>query len=280
MGRLRRLDSELVRRKLAPSRTRAAALIREGRGLVDGQQADKPARQIDPAQALVVTENGDPDYASRGGHKLAGALDYLGDAAPPISGQVCLDAGASTGGFTDVLLRHGAAKVYAVDVGYGQLAWRLASDPRVDQRDRTNVRLITPEDFDPAPTIIVSDLSFISLTLVIEPLARVAAPRADLILMVKPQFEIGKDRLGAGGVVRDPADHIETVERVARCAIDKGLVLAHVAPSPLPGPAGNVEYFLHLIKGADPSLQAKEGVVSDMIAEAVARGPAGGRTAS
>lgn len=276
MGRLRRLDAEVLRRGLAPSRTRAASLIRSGRVRVDGQVADKPARQIDPAQAVVVTEGVQADFASRGGYKLAGALDYLGEAAPEISGRVCLDAGASTGGFTDVLLRHDARLVYAVDVGYGQLAWRLASDERVVVRDRTNVRLIEAGDFDPAPTLVVSDLSFISLRLVLDPLQRVCAPCADLIVMVKPQFEIGKDRLGAGGVVRDPADHVATVTQVARCALGLGLHVAHAAPSPLPGPAGNVEYFLHLLKRPGNEARACETDLEDMIGSAVRNGPAGG----
>lgn len=280
MGRLRRLDAELVRRGLAESRTRAAQLIRAGRVSVDGQTADKPARQIDPAQALVVAETTDPDFASRGGYKLAGALADLGDAAPAIEGVVCLDAGASTGGFTDVLLREGAALVYAVDVGYGQLAWRLASDERVDVRDRTNVRLIKPEDFDPRPALIVSDLSFISLTLVLEALAAVCAPGGDLIVMVKPQFEIGKDRLGAGGVVRDPADHVETVLGVARFAESVGLEVLHAAPSPLPGPAGNVEYFLHLRHRVETAPAGLEARLEAMVAAAVERGPAGGKVAS
>nr|WP_276529567.1 TlyA family RNA methyltransferase [Nanchangia anserum] len=265
----------MVRRNLAPSRTRASQLINAGRVSVDGQVASKPARQIDPAQAIVVAETTDPDFASRGGYKLAGALDYLGAAAPHIEGRICLDAGASAGGFTDVLLRHSAAKVYAVDVGYGQLAWRLASDTRVDVRDRTNVRLLTPEDFDPRPSLVVSDLSFISLTLVLAPLVNVCTQQADLIVMVKPQFEIGKDRLGAGGVVRDPADHIATVTRVATCACSLGLTVAHAAPSPLPGPAGNVEYFLHLVKGSATTATSADDL-GDMIAAAVKDGPAGG----
>ncbi|MDO4613569.1 MAG: TlyA family RNA methyltransferase [Actinomycetaceae bacterium] len=274
MGRLRRLDSELVRRKLAPSRTRAQELIGARRVYVDGQVATKASRQLDPAQAIEVKDGQAPDYVSRGGHKLAGALDYMGNRAPRVAGTCCLDAGASTGGFTDVLLRRGCEKVYAVDVGYGQLAWSLATDPRVDQRDRTNVRTLKPEDFSPAPELIVSDLSFISLTLVLPALHDVAAPVADFVLMVKPQFEAGKDRVGPGGVVRDTAIHVETVTRVIDAAQELGLALAHVAPSPLPGPAGNVEYFVHLVKGRDVELNV---TVGELVERAVADGPAGAK---
>src|SRR5699024_2590813 len=201
-----RLDAELVRRRLARSRAHAAELIAAGRVRLDGATATKPATQLLPAQAVhVIPDEDDPGYASRGGFKPAGALDALGEAAPPLAGRRALDAGASTGGFTDVLLRRGVAEVVAVDVGYGQLLWRLQNDPRVTVLDRTNVRTLDPAAVAPAPDLVVSDLSFISLTLVLDALVAAATPDADLLLMVKPQFEVGKDRLGAGGVVRDPA---------------------------------------------------------------------------
>ena len=196
--KLRRIDSELVRRGLAKSRSVAAQMIEEGRVKLDGQIVLKPARQMDPAQAILVEESDDPEYVSRGAHKLAGALDALGDKAPVIEGRRALDAGASTGGFTDVLLRRGATSVVAVDVGYGQLAWKLQSDPRVEVHDRTNVRTLDPALVAPAPELVVGDMSFISLTLVLPALVAAAAPHADFLLMVKPQFEIGKDRLGPG----------------------------------------------------------------------------------
>lgn len=196
--KLRRIDSELVRRGLAKSRSAAAQMIEDGRVKLDGQIVLKPARQMDPAQAIIVEESDDPEYVSRGAHKLAGALDALGDKAPLIEGRRALDAGASTGGFTDVLLRRGAASVVAVDVGYGQLAWKLQSDPRVEVHDRTNVRTLDPASVAPAPELVVGDMSFISLTLVLPALVAAAAPDADFLLMVKPQFEIGKERLGHG----------------------------------------------------------------------------------
>ena len=189
--KLRRIDSELVRRGIAPSRSSAARMIEEGRVKLDGQVVLKAARQMDPAQAIVVAESDEADYVSRGAHKLAGVLDALGDRAPRIRGRRALDAGASTGGFTDVLLRRGAASVVAVDVGYGQLAWKLQADPRVEVHDRTNVRTLDPATVAPAPELVVGDMSFISLTLVLPALVAAAAADADFLLMVKPQFEIG-----------------------------------------------------------------------------------------
>lgn len=270
---LRRIDSELVRRGLVRSRTQARELIEAGRVKLDGEVVLKPARQMDPAQALLITETDQIDYVSRGAHKLAGALDALGERAPAVRGVRCLDAGASTGGFTDVLLRRGAASVVAVDVGYGQLAWRLRTDPRVEVRDRTNVRTLAQGDIVPAPALVVSDLSFISLTLVIPALVAVAAPEADFLLMVKPQFEIGRERLGHGGVVRDPDHHVETVESVARCALNHGLDVADVEASPLPGPAGNVEYFLSMRAGHPAAIDPAD--LHERIVDAVHRGPAG-----
>ncbi|MGJ9579702.1 TlyA family RNA methyltransferase, partial [Actinotignum sp. GS-2025c] len=167
MGRLRRVDAELVRRGLARSRQDAAVLIREGQVFLDGAEVTKPARQMDPAQALLVKEAARDRYVSRGAYKLLGALDYLGEAGPRVEGVRALDAGASTGGFTDVLLRRGAAHVVAVDVGYGQLAWKLREDPRVTVLERTNVRTLDPAAVAPAPDLVVGDLSFISLRLLV-----------------------------------------------------------------------------------------------------------------
>jgi 23S rRNA (cytidine1920-2'-O)/16S rRNA (cytidine1409-2'-O)-methyltransferase len=196
--------------------------------------------------ALVVADDpARPDYVSRGGHKLAGALQAF---APgfSVSGRRCLDAGASTGGFTDVLLRAGAGQVVAVDVGYGQLAWSLQSDPRVVVFDRTNIRELTVDVIGGAVDVVVWDLSFISLRLVLDALLGVCASGADLALMVKPQFEVGKDRVGKGGVVRDPNLRAEAVADVAAAAAARGWGAQGVATSPLPGPSGNIEYFLWL----------------------------------
>jgi 23S rRNA (cytidine1920-2'-O)/16S rRNA (cytidine1409-2'-O)-methyltransferase len=251
-----RLDAELVRRGLARSREHASGLIAAGRVSLAGGSGGigtvKPASQVDAATAITVAEPGDgeDEYASRGGHKLSGAL-----AAFPglvVRGRRCLDAGASTGGFTDVLLRAGAAHVTAADVGYGLLAWRLRTDSRVSVLDRVNVRHLRPEQVQPAPDLVTADLSFISLTLVLPALASCAAPRADFLLLVKPQFEAGKGRVGAGGVVRDPMVQAEAVTTVAGYGWELGLGAAGVTASPLPGPAGNVEYFLWLRRDAPP----------------------------
>jgi 23S rRNA (cytidine1920-2'-O)/16S rRNA (cytidine1409-2'-O)-methyltransferase len=249
-----RLDAELVRRGLARSREQAAELISAGRVTVGGQTAAKPATQVGRDAALTVAParcaGDEPEYVSRGGHKLAGALRVF--AGLDVRGRRCLDAGASTGGFTDVLLRAGAAHVVAADVGYGQLAWSLRTDPRVSVLDRVNVRALEPEQVAPAPGLVVADLSFISLALVLPALAGCAEPDADFVLMVKPQFEVGKDRVGAGGVVRDPSARADAVRGVASAAAGLGLGVAGITASPLPGPAGNVEYFVWLRRGGPP----------------------------
>jgi 23S rRNA (cytidine1920-2'-O)/16S rRNA (cytidine1409-2'-O)-methyltransferase len=264
----RRLDAELVRRGLARSREHAAQLIAAGRVTVGGGRATKSATQVETSAALVVARDADdPEYVSRGGHKLAGALAAFGPLGLRVEGRRCLDAGASTGGFTDVLLRSGAAQVVAVDVGYGQLAWTLRNDPRVTVKDRTNVRELTLERIDGTPVeLVVGDLSFIPLGLVLPALVRCAAPEADLVLMVKPQFEVGKERLGSGGVVRSPQLRAESVRTVAGQAAELGLGVLGVTASPLPGPSGNVEYFLWLRAGA-PELDPAD------VDRAVAEGP-------
>ena len=254
MARRSRLDAELVRRGLARSREHATGLISQGRVRVGGAGpgAVKPASQVDTSASITVEEpaDGADDYVSRGGNKLAGALAALPGVA--VAGRRCLDAGASTGGFTDVLLRAGAAHVTAVDVGYGQLAWSLRTDPAVTVMDRVNVRGLRPGQLEYAPDLVTADLSFISLTLVLPALAACAAPDADFLLLVKPQFEAGKGKVGTGGVVRDPATRQEAVTRVARCAGEHDLGVMGVTASALPGPSGNVEYFLWLRRGAPP----------------------------
>ena len=271
MSRLRRLDAELVRRGLARSRQHAGELLAGGLVSVGGSVASKPATQVDPAQAIVVREQGDDaGWASRGAHKLLGALDAFEPAGLRVAGRRCLDAGASTGGFTDVLLRRGAAHVVAVDVGYGQLVWNLRTDARVSVLDRVNVRALRPEQVAPAPGLVVADLSFISLRLVLAALAGCAASDADLVVMVKPQFEVGRQRLGSRGVVRDPALRRGAVLDVATAAGAIGLGVAAVVASPLPGPSGNVEYFLWLRAG-EPGLGAEE--VACAVSRAVEEGP-------
>lgn len=246
-----RLDAELVRRGLATSRAHASELIAAGRVKAGGAVATKPATQVTTdADLYVVEDPDDPGYASRGAHKLAGALASFGPLGLSVEGRRCLDAGASTGGFTDVLLRNGAREVVAVDVGYGQLVWRLQDDPRVHVHDRTNIREITTGLIGGPVDVVVGDLSFISLELVLDALFGVCAPDADLALMVKPQFEVGKERLGKGGVVRDAALRAEAVMGVANAAARRGWGARAVATSKLPGPSGNVEFFLWLRQGA------------------------------
>ncbi|MFF4127154.1 23S rRNA (cytidine1920-2'-O)/16S rRNA (cytidine1409-2'-O)-methyltransferase [Microbispora rosea] len=264
-----RLDSELVRRGLARSREQAAQLIEAGRVSVGGRVAGKAATQVDTAAPIVVAETAEgPDYVSRGAHKLLGALDAFEGLR--VVGRRCLDAGASTGGFTDVLLRHGAAHVLAVDVGYGQLAWSLRTDERVTVMERVNVRDLTPEMVGEPPTLIVGDLSFISLRLVLPALVRCAAEVAEFAMLVKPQFEVGKERVGSGGVVRDPALRAQAVRDVAAAASSLGLTVKGVTASPLPGPSGNVEYVLWLGKGPGHDPVADVDAAVDT---AVAEGP-------
>ncbi len=245
-----RLDAELVRRGLARSREHASELIAAGRVTVAGATATKPATAITTDSAVVVREDtAREEYVSRGGHKLAGALTAFAAAGLDVAGRRCLDAGASTGGFTDVLLRNGAREVVAVDVGYGQLAWSIQSDERVQVHDRTNIRDLSLELIGDRVDVVVGDLSFISLTLVLAALSSVCAPDAAMALMVKPQFEVGKDRVGKGGVVRDLDLRAEAVQTVADHAASLGWGAQAIATSPLPGPSGNVEFFLLLRRG-------------------------------
>lgn len=257
-----RLDAELVRRGLARSRQQAAELIEDGHVAVRGVQAGKPATVVDRDTPVTITVSAGREWASRGAHKLIGALDGLGIS---VTGRRCLDAGASTGGFTDVLLDRGATQVIAVDVGYGQLVWRLRSDERVVVHDRTNVRALEPEAIGGPVELTVADLSFISLRTVLPALA--ACTVGELLPMVKPQFEVGRRRLGSGGVVRDPELRCAALVDISASARALGLRLAGAVASPLPGPSGNVEYFLHLRRdGPD--------VGDDALAAAVSAGPA------
>jgi len=269
----RRLDAELVRRGLAPSREAAGEAVAAGTVLVGGAVASKPSRLVAPGDAVSLLAPA-RTFASRGGDKLDPVLDRFG---VEVAGRRCLDAGASTGGFTDVLLRRGAAQVAAVDVGYGQLHLRLRDDERVLVLDRTNVRGLTAEAIGGPVDLVVADLSFISLTAVLDALAGASTESAELVLLVKPQFEVGRQAAERGhGVIRDPALWAEAVGRVAGAAAALGLGVAGLCPSPRPGPAGNVEFFLHLRRDAgpiDPALL--EEAVAD--GQALAQRPGGRR---
>ncbi len=241
----RRLDAALVERGLARSRAEAREHIAAGRVTIDGAPAGKPATLVARGADLVVAATG-PRWASRGGEKLDGGLDRLG---VDVAGRHALDVGAAHGGFTDVLLARGAAAVVAVDVGYGQLDWRLATDPRVTVLDRTNARHLRAEQLPWRPDLVVADLSFISLTLVLPALAALASAAVDVVLLCKPQFEAGRDAVGRDGVVRDPSEWERAMRRVVDAARGEGLDLLGAVPSPLRGPAGNVEFVLHLARG-------------------------------
>ncbi len=255
MARKQRLDLVLVERGLALSRQQAQQLIRAGRVRSGDRVLDKPGLDVLPDLSLVVQQP--PRFVSRGGEKLDAALDAF---PIPIAGRVCLDGGISTGGFTDCLLQRGAARVYGIDVGYGQTAWSLRSDPRVVLKERTNLRHLSPDQLygpdDAWPDLAVADVSFISLGLVLPALQGLLQPPAegsprDLVLLVKPQFEVGKARVGKGGVVRDPAAHVDAIAGVVAAAEALQLQATGLVASPLTGPAGNHEYLLWLQAGAN-----------------------------
>jgi 23S rRNA (cytidine1920-2'-O)/16S rRNA (cytidine1409-2'-O)-methyltransferase len=261
MARKQRLDLVLVERGLASSRQQAQQLIRAGRVRSGDRVLDKPGLDVLPGLDLQVQQP--PRYVSRGGEKLEAALDAFPIA---IAGRVCLDGGISTGGFTDCLLQRGAARVYGVDVGYGQTAWSLRSDGRVTLRERTNLRHLTAAELygpnDPVADLAVADVSFISLVLVLPALlALLKAPQAraelDLVVLVKPQFEVGKARVGKGGVVRDPAAHCDAIAGVVAAAQALGLRAAGLVASPITGPAGNHEYLLWLQAAGDAGMAAE-----------------------
>jgi 23S rRNA (cytidine1920-2'-O)/16S rRNA (cytidine1409-2'-O)-methyltransferase len=265
-----RLDQELVARGLARSRTQAAKLIAEGRVSRAGTVLTKPAAAVGPEDELLVASTG-PDYVSRAGHKLAGALAAFPQVKP--QGLRCLDAGASTGGFTDVLLRAGARQVAAVDVGHDQLVPELRADARVQVFEGVNVRYLRSADIGGPADLTVADLSFISLTLVVRPLSRATVPGGDLLLMVKPQFEVGRENLARTGVVTSEAERRRAVEQVVRSAVGLGLEVKGLVPSPLPGQDGNVEYFLW-IKVPLPQPVPRIGTELDtVVREAMARMP-------
>lgn len=267
----RRLDAELVHRKIARSREQAVEWIKAGHVVVGGFVATKPATQVEDSASIKVTTP-HSSWASRGAHKLLGAIEVFSAQGLSFEGRRVLDAGASTGGFTDVLLHKGAQEVVAVDVGYGQLLWRLHNDPRVTVLDRTNIRSITPELTGGLLDAMVGDLSFISLKLVLPAIADCMKAGADLLPMVKPQFEVGKDRVGHGGVVRSPQLRSEVTVECAQYAQSLGLSVQGVTASPLPGPSGNVEYFLWLKKDNAASAQSPT-MIENMVELAVKKGP-------
>jgi 23S rRNA (cytidine1920-2'-O)/16S rRNA (cytidine1409-2'-O)-methyltransferase len=245
-GTKTRVDLLLVERGLVPSRTRAQALILEGRVLVSEQKVEKPGTAV-PADAVIRLLGEEQPYVSRGGLKLAAALE---DWSIAVQGRACLDVGASTGGFTDCLLQHGAAHVTAVDTGFGQIAMKLRSDPRVRLVERTNARLLEPGALLAGKggaelTLLVMDVSFISATLLLEPVFAAAPHLNEAVILVKPQFEAGRGYVGKGGIVRDPEAHKLAVDKVADCVRSLGWEVAGTIPSPITGMEGNHEFLLY-----------------------------------
>jgi len=253
-----RLDTLLVERGLTESRERAKALIMSGVVFADGARAVKPGMQIDDGAALEVRGAG-LEYVSRGGLKLEKALRYFGVSAQD---RVCIDCGASTGGFTDCLLQNGARLVYAVDVGYGQLAWSVRSDPRVITMERTNARNLTPDMFVEKPSLAVIDLSFISLKLVLPAVRSLLTERGEAICLIKPQFEAGREKVGKKGVVREPETHKEVLDKFLHDAFDAGFCVKGLTFSPVKGPEGNIEYLGWLSVDGDAENIDTDAVVS------------------
>ena len=255
----RRLDAEIVRRGLAPSRARAVAAIEAGQVTVGGAPARSASRQVAPDEAIAL-DAPPARFVSRGGEKLDAAIEAF---SVPVTGRSAIDAGASTGGFTDCLLQRGAVRVVAVDVGRGQLAWSLRSDPRVEVLERVNVRSLEPDAVGGPADLLVADLSFISLLTVAPALARLTRADADLVLLVKPQFEAGRDRIGKGGIVRDPEVHRAVLGEVVDGLARAGLGVRGVTASPLRGADGNVEFLVHVVHGApDIEDRALDAVVA------------------
>lgn len=239
-----RLDVLLVQRNLAPSREKAKALIMSGIVYVDGQKEDKAGTAFEASAQIEVRGNTLP-YVSRGGLKLEKAMTHFG---AELAGKICMDVGASTGGFTDCMLQNGAVKVYSVDVGHGQLAWKLRNDERVVCMEKTNIRYVTPEDI-PDPIDFASiDVSFISLTKVLGPVRELLGRGGEVVCLIKPQFEAGREKVGKKGVVREPAVHLEVIQGIIGFAAGAGFRVLNLEFSPIKGPEGNIEYLLYLKK--------------------------------
>lgn len=240
----KRLDMLMMERALAPSREKAKAYIMAGDVYVDGQKEDKAGTMFPETVKIEVRGNTLP-YVSRGGLKLEKAMKNFD---VTLEGKVCMDVGASTGGFTDCMLQNGAVKVYSIDVGYGQLDWKLRNDPRVVCMEKTNIRYVVPEDLEGPADFSSIDVSFISLTKVLLPVRNLLTESGEIVCLIKPQFEAGREKVGKKGVVRDPAVHQEVIEKVRDYAMSISMEPCHLSFSPIKGPEGNIEYLLHLKK--------------------------------
>lgn len=256
-----RLDVLLVQRGLAPSREKAKAMIMEGNVYVNDQKEDKAGANFD-TEALIEVRGNTLAYVSRGGLKLEKALNNFPLA---LDGLVCMDIGASTGGFTDCMLQNGAAKVFAVDVGYGQFAWKLRQDPRVVCMEKTNIRYVLPEDIGEPLDFASVDVSFISLTKVLPAAKELLKEGAGMVCLIKPQFEAGREKVGKKGVVRDKNVHLEVIQKIIAFATEEGFSVLHLAFSPIKGPEGNIEYLVHLKK--DGQGRIAEGVSPEQTVE-------------
>jgi 23S rRNA (cytidine1920-2'-O)/16S rRNA (cytidine1409-2'-O)-methyltransferase len=247
-----RLDVVLLQRGMVPSREKARALIMAGKVLVDGTRVEKSGTRV-PLQAEIIIQDDINPYVSRGGLKLEGAIR---DFNLVFTNKTVLDVGASTGGFTHCALQHGACRVVAVDVGYGQLDWTLRNDERVVVRERTNIRYFTLEDLGEMVDVVTIDASFISLGLILPVVSQLVRPGGEVVALVKPQFEAGRGKVGKKGVVKDPAVHIEVLERVMRTSVASGLSVVGITYSPLKGPRGNIEYFMYMIRNGANYVQS------------------------
>lgn len=245
-----RLDVLLVKRNLAPSREKAKTMIMAGNVFVDNQREDKAGSTFDESVSIEIHGN-TLKYVSRGGLKLEKAMIHFG---LTLDGKICMDIGASTGGFTDCMLQNGASKVYSVDVGYGQFAWKLRQDKRVICMEKTNIRYVTPDDIGELLDFASVDVSFISLTKVLEPAKELLKDGAEMVCLIKPQFEAGKEKVGKKGVVRDAKVHQEVIEKIISFVTEIGFSVLHLEYSPIKGPEGNIEYLVHIKKDGSGSL--------------------------
>ena len=257
-----RLDVLLVQQALAPSREKAKTMIMEGNVFVSGQREDKAGTMFDPSVSIEVRGN-TLKYVSRGGLKLEKAMQHFDIS---LKDCICMDIGASTGGFTDCMLQSGAKKVYAVDVGYGQFAWKLRTDERVVCMEKTNIRYVTPQDIADQLDFASVDVSFISLTKILVPARELLTENGEMVCLIKPQFEAGREKVGKKGVVRDSAVHKEVIHKVIEFASSEGFRVLNLEYSPIKGPEGNIEYLVHLQKGTEG--KKEEAVDVDAVVEA------------
>lgn len=265
-----RLDILLVREGYASSREKAKAVIMSGKVFVNGQREDKAGTAFDPAKVKIEVKGSPLKYVSRGGLKLEKAIDSF---ALSLNEKVCMDIGASTGGFTDCMLQNGAKKVYSIDVGHGQLDWKLRNDQRVVCMEKTNFRYIQPEDIQERPEFASVDVSFISLTKILLPARELLTDDGEMVCLIKPQFEAGRDKVGKKGVVRDPEIHREVIEKVICFADDLGFDILHLDFSPIKGPEGNIEYLIHIQKtmdagAADSDITEVQDLIQNIVAKA------------